>query len=664
MVHVRRTTTNLRDDILRMVCQSINHQEIPIFSGSKAEGLRFKSSDEDWMFVSTDIKVIPSESYTTLYDIHNVILLFMENEMTKPGFTLLRLKEESRYRSVKLDRSSTVIPMLDRCYVSSKKWKDINVTGMTHGHSVFLHGPCTSFELCDKEIDHAHCLKCDVWPANALPSIKRLYKSSWPSTDILHNIVTDGVLFVPIGAKRSVFEDEEWRMSFSLAEKRLIHSMNHTQFLCYGLLKLFLKEAIDANEDVKGLLCSYFLKTALFWEITASPQNWNPLSLLSCFWKCFCRLLQWVRSSYCPNYFIPENNMFHGKIEGTNRDKLLQHLNTLYYEGYRSLLRCTSLNIQTSNTPTLLADVLNGAKLVIPCCRTCVVFTIIEEVLHSGPLYSVCFLHDTVRALCLHLHRVTQTTSSSLEWFLTKRWLYEALTDFCVTQSSQTFTPNIYNKLSYKHQSQRIRIFNRCRLGSACHRLHQATEYHNMGKYSQSLTLAQRAEKAIFSKDSMGKGAINHNKCIEINEDFPIDTMLRKCYLHIMCCPKIPEFYIETFFGRGRSMEYSFPPAVYALLLQYLYYDKQGHLQKRDEFLYKISHLIQHADGHHINKHNDLYTSRQVLGICQQMSGDNRAAFHSYRMALHHNFYSHRAATYFRMGAILAKYFLAQRQLL
>ncbi|KAK3103486.1 hypothetical protein FSP39_019584 [Pinctada imbricata] len=36
----------------------------------------------------------------------------------------------------------------------------------------------------------------------------------------------------------------EWRMSFSLAEKRLVRFMNHTQFLTYGLLKLFLKEVM------------------------------------------------------------------------------------------------------------------------------------------------------------------------------------------------------------------------------------------------------------------------------------------------------------------------------------------------------------------------------------------------------------------------------------
>ena len=29
----------------------------------------------------------------------------------------------------------------------------------------------------------------------------------------------------------------EWRISLSLAEKALVHAMNHHMFLCYGLLK-------------------------------------------------------------------------------------------------------------------------------------------------------------------------------------------------------------------------------------------------------------------------------------------------------------------------------------------------------------------------------------------------------------------------------------------
>ena len=119
--------------------------------------------------------------------------------------------------------------------------------------------------------------------------------------------------------------------------------MNHVQFLCYGLLKIFLKEAIDVNTEIKGLMCSYFLKTALFWEISTGSMQWNVSNFLSCFWKCFQLLLHWINNEYCPNFFIQENNMFASKVHGAARKRLLSHLMPLYEEGYNCLLRCPSI---------------------------------------------------------------------------------------------------------------------------------------------------------------------------------------------------------------------------------------------------------------------------------------------------------------------------------
>ena len=333
-INIRRTTTNLRDDITRIDAELSNIDMLQVYSGSRAEGLRFKSSDEDWMYIYRDVKVIPSESYMAIYD-SNTTLLLMENQMTKPGFTLLKLIGES----LKTEVTRSLEQSLNDRYLPCKRWREFHITP----YSEFIHGPCASSIIGQNEFDYAMCLKCDIWPTNAHDCIRRLHQCGWPSHDTILSIVNDGVLFVPIGAKLSSFECMEWRMSFSLAEKKLIHAMNHTQFLCYALLKMFLKEAIDVNPDVKGLLCSYFLKTALFWEITTTSNQWSPSTLLSGFWNCFRRLLWWISCSFCPNFFVPQNNMFRGKIEGKNRDKLLRHLRILYFEGYKCLLRCQSL---------------------------------------------------------------------------------------------------------------------------------------------------------------------------------------------------------------------------------------------------------------------------------------------------------------------------------
>ena len=647
-VHVRRTITNLRDDILRMEVESTNSHETPIYSGSKAEGLRFESSDDDWMLVHRYINVITSYSHTTLYDCNNTLLM-MENEMTKPGFTLLRM---INYPDLECGGLSPVVDMLNGRFVSSKRWREIQTCSADHIHPVYNHGPCTSFGSDGCEVDYAFCLKCDKWPTIAQSSIQRLHQSTWPKANVIQSIVSDGVLFVAIGAKKSFFEDNEWRMSFSLAEKRLIHSMNHAQFLCYALLKLFLKEAIDEKEDVKGLLCSYFLKTALFWEITASPNNWNPSSLLPRFWKCFCRLLQWVRNSYCPNFFIPENNMFEGKIEGTNRDKLLHHLGTLYQEGYRCLLRMTSF------TGYKISEVLNGlqCRSERESCKVCVAKTIIEESEVSIPQRATCFSIDE-KALCLQLQRVMHTTNNSLERLISRQWLYKTLKGICLTQTSQNMIHETrWNKSYYKYHEQTMEILNRCRTDSACHYLYQATTCYNVGKYSHTLTLAKRAKKAIFSQRSMFRGLIGHRSYREAGyEDLPIETVMRTSLVDFLCFQNIPEFEIENF-CTSRHKVPSVPPSLYAMFLEYLCYSKLGHQQKRDKALQKMYFIIHFADWYHINKAN-LYTSLQILGLCQQMNGDDRAALRSYVMSLSYKLNHHKLAAYIRLGTILAKYF-------
>jgi len=115
-----------------------------------------------------------------------------------------------------------------------------------------------------------------------------------------------------------------------MAEKQLLHAMNYTQILCYALLKLSLKNIIDRNDKVKGLLCSYFMKTALFWlSEEISTYTFQLQNLFHCYFLCLDKLITWLKCCYCPNYFIPEHNMFRGKINRSNSRELLNVLDRL-----------------------------------------------------------------------------------------------------------------------------------------------------------------------------------------------------------------------------------------------------------------------------------------------------------------------------------------------
>ena len=665
IIDVRRTATNLRGDLERQCIESTkldNRHVLPCYSGSKAEGLRFQSSDEDWMYIFKDIKVIPSDFYMKIYD-SNTTLLLMENEMTKPGFTLLKVIHQPIPMYPEVDISTEYI--LNGSFLSCKRWREFHTAKGMISNEEFTHGPCASTTIFGSlEYDLAFCLQCDIWPANAQDCIRRLHHCHWPSHDTILSIQNDGVLFVPIGAKQSFFENIEWRTSFSLAEKKLIHAMNHTQFLCYGLLKIFLKEAIDMNPEVKGLLCSYFLKTALFWEITTTSNQWNPSMLLSCFWNCFCRLLHWINYSYCPNFFIPENNMFEGKIEGTNREKLMQHLRTLYSEGFKCLLRCEYL------WPMSLPSIMNWPYLELPAPEEPSNSKLALESLKEW-LLCLQFSTESPETLgtdvkCLMLDQMIIFSSNSSHISPMKYWFGHYLTRLSMKNSTNTSAVGTCHRQCYHKFTEGLNLLKSGRYDSASHLLYQAMLCHNSRQFNHSLRLIRKCKEKISSPGSMSVYEATEEQYKEAGGDnIAIETMLMRHMFHyimIIECDGIQyirELYLECN-SHGTNLSFRgllIPPLLCALFLQYLCRTKLGHQREANDVLYELSLLVQHGNDKHFRK-IDYPTGWQILGICQQMSGDYPAACQSFRRAIQlDDCHLVKKAACVRLGTILANYF-------
>jgi hypothetical protein len=85
----------------------------------------------------------------------------------------------------------------------------------------------------------------------------------------------------------------------------------HTQLMIYGMLKVILKEIISYHEDISELLCSYLLKTTLFWVIEETQRSiWDPKYIMLCFHLCLERLMQFIIDANSPNYFVPMKKVF------------------------------------------------------------------------------------------------------------------------------------------------------------------------------------------------------------------------------------------------------------------------------------------------------------------------------------------------------------------
>lgn len=301
-----RMMNTVRDDL------TSGKRQASITSGSFGEGLEMRGGDLDIMIVWKEIEVCDD---TNILLNPNKSYFAMETDLTQPGFTQLRLLHSFHDNIFQLcdERGGNF-------YFSNTAFKQMV---STKNFSI-VHGPC----LSDKEgiFDLAVCCQSKSWIAPAKQWITRS-SNSWPGIDVKKSIIQHGVLFVPIGVKYSTNEDLEWRLSFSIGEKYLVYTFTHSQLLCYALMKILLKDVISIDLECSDLLCSYFMKTILFWiSEEFSPEIWKPENLISNFMKCFRRLIYCAENSVCPHYFIPENNLFENKIRGQAQKKLLKKL--------------------------------------------------------------------------------------------------------------------------------------------------------------------------------------------------------------------------------------------------------------------------------------------------------------------------------------------------
>ncbi|VDH98975.1 Hypothetical predicted protein [Mytilus galloprovincialis] len=242
-----------------------NDNKSIITSGSFGEGLEMRGSDLDIIFAMNYIEVCEDKSVPLN---PNKAYFTIEANATQPGYTQLRLGYE--HYNKKLNILEICEEIGGKYYCSNFCIKQRFINEFTP----IVHGPCTS----DKNgfYDIAYCLHCKTWIRQAQQWIKRS-NNAWPEFDVKQSIVAHGVLFVPIGVKGSLKEHLEWRISFSVGEKLLIHSFTHTQLLCYVLMKILLKDVIEIDLESKNILCTYFMKTILFWISEELPlTTWHP----------------------------------------------------------------------------------------------------------------------------------------------------------------------------------------------------------------------------------------------------------------------------------------------------------------------------------------------------------------------------------------------------
>ncbi|XP_071135981.1 uncharacterized protein [Mytilus edulis] len=580
-----------------------------ISSGSKGEGLKTKGSDLDLMYICSLIKVY--ESARDIVPSNMSYPLVMDTEDVSPCFTKLRLIFNDPNIYCKSIQKIVQIDSFGKYFFSNKLFKMSFL-----GPNLKIHGPCLSDH--DDVVDIALVLQCNQWISPAQPWITRS-RRTWPSPDIISKITSCGVLFVPVGYKGSVNEEEEWRISFSIAEKFLIFSFNHTQLLCYALLKIVLKEIVEKQEDLKGLLCSYFLKTLMFWIIEGShTYTWRPDNIISCFKACLQRLIYCIQYSTLLHYFIPDNNLIYLRFNSLSKHKLISILDTLYQQ--RQGFHWLALSETLSDYPRLTNH-----------------SSINEHIMEFIETHkSLLFINEHKVLLCHMLHYSRTDLSVGLFTF----FFANALKNFQERQQKPYKLNNKVQYYKYKHDLSHLLIGVQSDAVSGWMKL--ASYFYVQKNYKTALLLTDYSlwkctdEKIDSSlvNNRFDKAKIywnpNQEYVMKLTKHWKLYTVLKmlvvQCIKFTIESPFIPpELQMEV----AKSSE-EFPSNQFAHFLHFLCY---FHLHDLTSCTYALHELEQ--SSLECNRIGTRISVMTFLGIAYQMMGETSLARHQFYLADH-----------------------------
>ena len=111
-----------------------------------------------------------------------------------------------------------------------------------------------------------------------------------------------------------------------MAERELVWSFNHVQIQCYAIMKIILKEFINVRCSPQNqVLCSYFIKTFLFWKYEATELTfWRTDNLRECVKYLISEFCNCIQEGMLRHYFIPSFNLLSIKLTRAAQIELMQ----------------------------------------------------------------------------------------------------------------------------------------------------------------------------------------------------------------------------------------------------------------------------------------------------------------------------------------------------
>nr|XP_034309239.1 uncharacterized protein LOC117683659 [Crassostrea gigas] len=600
-----------------------------MISGSHKEGFRLDKSDIDIMILQPNHRVIWDMSQCEVYNADRQKLILCNTSESPPGFALLWLPIGITYMNEYV--FSACVRIKERLYISSSKFREITCSLIRPNSTI--HGPCGSGLVGRKMHDYAHCFVSDFWPPAVSSWIDRCH--FWPPQHVSSDIVRNGCHFVAIGHKLGNHSDIEWRISFSQAENKLVYSMNHTQFLIYGLLKLFLEDVINAGlSDEEKMLCSYHMKTAIFWAIQQNMlTHWCPENIMAGFWICFKIVLKWVYNGVCPNFFIPQNNMFLCRINGQDQRNLFRRLYELYEKGsslllHISLIRHYILKVLIYSGPIVSYNCDLGSELTFDN-------KFYREIEQSDDIIT-SNLQSCAKAL-LTIERLICSPLTSYTIILLQKLTATVLQSTAFILHNQYIDKN-GNKNTYIRDKKALHLLRlSMKFGYVSDMLYIAMFYYKTFRYKDALSIIDISKVKMSQPYVRFRGNGKGWAYIEAVGGQPWSTKITQAIANNLRLDNgicyITELLLEQESGKRSNRTWILiSPFILANMLEFLIC-RHNDTSRAQAALDNITALIQHGEEDFVAK-DTMDISWEILGICQEINGNIQAARFSFQQSL------------------------------
>ena len=301
-----RECTQKVHEILEEIQVELDLPYTMIYTGSSTDGLQTKS-DIDVMYCFKHFIVVEKPSQIPS-DFKNGVLL-LDTAKCFPCYTRLKLHRPHPDP----DLMELFIYVDGEYYLGNENYVKFTkpifeqyIPDEVHGPAVMVAGDAESGR---PDIDYVTCIGCPFWPSQA----RNFLDPDYPILGGLDPDMFSSFHVVPMAHKKSARPDIEFRMSFSVAEKKLAHSWTTKQMKCFAVCKDIVKEYICLGQEP---LCSYHIKTLMFWMIDwcyLDEDFWDQRDIYSLVIEFVHNVLfDSINKKFLRHYFVPTNNLLDG----------------------------------------------------------------------------------------------------------------------------------------------------------------------------------------------------------------------------------------------------------------------------------------------------------------------------------------------------------------